>query len=414
MLRTRALNCARVQNYNETNGKEGMLITRVKDAPRSITRFSRESRVAENGRESSAPPASDAGEPESLGPAEVEHVTEIFKTPLTCSYNWDYRVAEDRIRKLYELGKRLNWNASLDVHWDQSPDWQDAEPWDEEQIESWLEDNPWNGYAPWDAMSTERKIEFFFHDMGWSLAQFLHGEQGALLVASQLTSSAPSFNAKLYAASQTFDEARHVEVFNRYLRTKVGFRYPVTRGLKDLLDKVLTDERWDLKFIAMQIILEGLALAAFHTAREDTNDPVLKELLYLVIRDEARHVTFGVNYLEDFVQTLSEQEREDRAQFAYEACVVSRDRLIATDVFRNFGWDVDESKSVLVERGINADFQRRLYERVIPNLKRIGLLTDRIRPKFEEMGVLDFEHAATDGDLDWRELEKPLEPTVTE
>ena len=391
-----------------------MLITRVKDAPRTITRFSPESPAAENGGESIVPSVGAGEESKPLGPAEVEHIAEIFKTPLTCSYNWDYRVAEDRIRKLYELGKRLNWNASLDIHWDQSPDWQDAEPWDEEQIEWWLEDNPWNGYAPWDAMSTERKIEFFFHDMAWSLSQFLHGEQGALLVASQLTSSAPSFNAKLYAASQTFDEARHVEVFNRYLKTKVGFRYPVTRGLKDLLDKVLTDERWDLKFIAMQIILEGLALAAFHTAREDTNDPVLKELLYLVIRDEARHVTFGVNYLEDFVQTLSEKQREDRAQFAYEACVVSRDRLIATDVFRYFGWDVDEAKSVLVERGINADFQRRLYERVIPNLKRIGLLTERIRPKFEEMGVLDFEHAATDGDLDWRELERPLEPTVTE
>ena len=110
--------------------------------------------------------------------------------------------------------------------------------------------------------------------------EFLHGEQDALLVASQLNSSAPSFNAKLYAASQAFDEARHVGVFNRYLKTKVGFRYPVTRGLKDLLDKLLTDELWDLKFIAIQIIPEGLALAAFHTARDDTNDPVLKELHY--------------------------------------------------------------------------------------------------------------------------------------
>ena len=391
-----------------------MLITRVKDAPRSITRFRPEGGAADNGGESVPQPGSEGLEPKSPGPAEVEHIAEIFKTPLTCSYNWDYRVAEDRIRKLYELGKRLNWNASLDIHWDQTPDWQDVPPWGEEQIESWLEENPWNGYPPWDAMSVERRCEYFFQNQSWSLSQFLHGEQGALLVASQLASSAPTFNAKLYAASQTFDEARHVEVFNRYLKTKVGFRYPVTRGLKDLLDKILTDERWDLKFIGMQIILEGLALAAFHTARNDTSDPVLKELLYLVIRDEARHVTFGVNYLEDFIQTLSEEEREDRAQFAYEACVVSRDRLIATDVFRYFGWDADEAKRVLVERGINADFQTRLYERVIPNLKRIGLLTDRIRPKFEEMGVMDFENLATDGDIDWRELEKPLEPDVTE
>ncbi len=391
-----------------------MLINRVKDAPRSITRFRPEIRVASNGEERIARTVGDGEKPESLGPAEVVRVAEIFRTPLACSYNWDYRVAEDRIRKLYELGKRLNWNASFDIHWDQTPDWQEAEPWDEEQIERWLTDNPWNGYAPWDAMTAERRVEYFFHIHAWSLSQFLHGEQGALLVASQLASSAPTFDAKLYAASQTFDEARHVEVFNRYLKTKVGFRYPVTRGLKDLLDKILTDERWDLKFIGMQVILEGLALAVFHSARNDTNDPVLKELLYLVIRDEARHVTFGVNYLEDFIQTLSEEEREDRAQFAYEACVASRDRLIATDVFRYFGWDVDEAKRVLVERGINADFQTRLYERVIPNLKRIGLLTERIRPKFEEMGVLDFEDFTDDGDIDWRELEKPLEPDVTE
>ena len=340
--------------------------------------------------------------------ADVQHVAEIFNTPLTGSYNWDYRVADDRIQRLYELGKTLNWNGSLDVHWDQTPDWHEQTPVKPEFIDEFLANADWNGYPPFDAFSTERKLAFFKHDNAWSLSQFLHGEQGALLVASQLASCAPSFNAKLYAASQTFDEARHVEVFNRYIQTKVGLSYPVNQGLKSLLDKILTDERWDLKFIGMQIVLEGLALAAFHIAMNDTDDPVLKELLYLVIRDEARHVTFGVNYLEEFVATLSEEEKEDRAQFAYEACIVSRDRLIPTDVYRHFGWDVEETRQVLVERGLNADFLNMLYARIIPNLSRIGLLTDQIRPKFEEMGVLDFENLATDGDIDWRELEKPL------
>ena len=340
--------------------------------------------------------------------ADVQHVAEIFNTPLTGSYNWDYRVADDRIQRLYELGKTLNWNGSLDVHWDQTPDWHEQTPVKPEFIDEFLANADWNGYPPFDAFSTERKLAFFKHDNAWSLSQFLHGEQGALLVASQLASCAPSFNAKLYAASQTFDEARHVEVFNRYIQTKVGLSYPVNQGLKSLLDKILTDERWDLKFIGMQIVLEGLALAAFHIAMNDTDDPVLKELLYLVIRDEARHVTFGVNYLEEFVATLSEEEKEDRAQFAYEACIVSRDRLIPTDVYRHFGWDVEETRQVLVERGLNADFLNMLYARIIPNLARIGLLTDQIRPKFEEMGVLNFENLATDGDIDWRELEKPL------
>ncbi len=340
---------------------------------------------------------------------QAAHLAELFRTPLDGAYNWDYRVADDRIRRLYELGKELNWNASTAVDWRQNPDFHEAPPLSAERRDELIGEYDWNGYAPFDELPDERKMEFISHDNAWSLSQFLHGEQGALLVASQLASCAPSFNAKLYAASQTFDEARHVEVFNRYLQTKVGFSYPVTGGLKDLLDKILTDQRWDLKFIGMQIILEGLALSAFHVARSQTPDPVLKDLLYLVIRDEARHVTFGVNYLEEFVATLTEQEREDRAAFAYEACIVSRDRLIANDVFRYFGWDVDDARRALVERGLNADFLNMLYARIIPNLKRIGLLTDRIRPKFEEMGVLDFEDLATDGDIDWRELEKPLD-----
>ena len=368
-----------------------MGIDYVEDAPREIRQF---------GDEESAWGG--------MSVADVQHVAEIFNTPLTGSYNWDYRVADNRIQRLYELGKTLNWNGSLDVHWDQTPDWHEQTPVKPEFIEEFLANADWNGYPPFDAFSTERKLEFFKHDNAWSLSQFLHGEQGALLVASQLASCAPSFNAKLYAASQTFDEARHVEVFNRYLQTKLGLSYPVNQGLKSLLDKILTDERWDLKFIGMQIVLEGLALAAFHIAMNDTDDPVLKELLYLVIRDEARHVTFGVNYLEEFVATLSDEEKEDRAQFAYEACIVSRDRLIPTDVYRHFGWDVEETRQVLVERGLNAEFLNMLYARIIPNLARIGLLTEKIRPKFEEMGVLNFENLATDGDIDWRELEKPL------
>ena len=181
------------------------------------------------------------------------------------------------------------------------------------------------------------------HQHSWAISQFLHGEQGALLVASQLVSCAPSFGAKLYAASQTFDEARHVEVFNRYLQRKVGFTYPISRSLKLLLDKILTDARWDLKFIGMQIIIEGLALAAFNTIKQSTQDPVLRDIVHLVIRDEARHVTFGVNYLEEFVKTLTAEELEERAQFAYEACVVMRTRLIPTDVYREFGWPVEEA-----------------------------------------------------------------------
>ena len=179
-------------------------------------------------------------------------------------------------------------------------------------------------------------------------------------------------------------------------------------GLKLLLDKILTDPRWDLKFIGMQIIIEGLALSAFNTFKSFTPDPVLKDLLHLVIRDEARHVTFGVNYLEEFVTTLSEEEKEERAVFAYEACVVMRERLIGTDVFEEFGLDVEEARAKTLEAEMMEHFRSFLFTRIIPNLRRIGLLTDNVRPMFEELGILEYENLVDDGEIDWAELNKPL------
>lgn len=337
---------------------------------------------------------------ENLSPEQVEHVVEIFNTPLTGSYNWDYTTADSRIKKLYALGKELNWNAEIDVDW--SIDFPRSEYPSDPAF------NPFQGFAPFEALSEEKKLEFLWHNHAWTLGQFLHGEQGALLVASQLASCAPSFNAKLYAASQTFDEARHVEVFSKYLKEKVGIFYPVNKNLKMLLDKVLTDHRWDLKFIGMQIIIEGLALAAFNTMKMVSRDPLLKDIIHLVIRDEARHVTFGVNYLEEFVQGLSEEEKEERAQFAYEACVVMRERLIATDVFEHFGWDVEACRQQVLQAEVMEKFRSFLFTRIIPNLKRIGLLTDNVREKYQELGILQFENLVDDGVIDWNELEKPL------
>ena len=341
---------------------------------------------------------------ERMTPKHVADVVEIFQTPLTGHYNWDYSTADGRIRKLYKLGKELNWNADLDLDWSQN--------FDKSQSPLAIELNPLRDWEPYEALSQSEKRRMAWHNLAWRLSQFVHGEQGALLVASQLASCAPTYDAKLYAASQTFDEARHVEVFNRYLQDKIGIVYPVNKNLKLLLDKILTDARWDLKFIGMQIIIEGLALAAFNNLQSVAKDPLLKRIIDLVVRDEARHVTFGVNYLTDFVETLTDEEREDRASFAFEACAVMRDRLIGVDVFEEFGLDPVIAREKSLQSTYSEEFRNLLFKRVMPNLKRIGLLTDKIRPRFEELGVLEYENLADDGVLDWAELSRPLYETV--
>ena len=209
--------------------------------------------------------------PESFSEENIEDVVEIFNTPLIGHYNWDYTDADTRIKKLYELGKKLNWDGSIDL------DWSKAIKKDEPPLKAELIARM---EGPLAALPEDERIEYMRHDSAWSLSQFLHGEQGALLVASQLVSCAPTYQAKLYAASQTFDEARHVEVFARYLKEVTGIEYPINKNLKSLIDKILSDPRWDLKFIGMQIIIEGLALAAFQTTKETSNCPLLRQLVH--------------------------------------------------------------------------------------------------------------------------------------
>lgn len=189
--------------------------------------------------------------------------------------------------------------------------------------------------------------------------------------------------------------------------------YPINPNLKALLDAVLTDERWDLKFIGMQILIEGLALAAFQTIRDTTPDPMLRDIVELVIRDEGRHVAFGVNYLEDWIRALPPHEIEERAQFAYDACVIMRNRLVSTTVAEEFGFTEAEAMEINDASQGGKAFRTFLFERMIPNLKRIGLLTEAIKPKFEALGVLQFENLAHDGAIDWKTLEAPLKTART-
>lgn len=341
----------------------------------------------------------DADGPSRVG--DVQQIAEIFQTPLTGTYNWDYTEQDQRIRKLYRLGKERNWNVDLDLNWEQDFD-KSQKPLLDGQP------NPYEGWAPYEAMSEDEKHRFFWHSHAWTIAQFLHGEQGALLVASQLVSCAPTYEAKLYAGSQTFDEARHVEGFAKYLREKVGIFYPVNRYLKALLDKVLTDPRWDLKFIGMQLVIESLALAAFGVQKAICADPLLKELLDLVTRDESRHVAFGVTYLEQFVKSLSPAERDDRAVFALEACKVMRERIVPSDVYTHFGLDPVEGRERFLAAGQVDMFRNLLFARIMPNLNKVGLLTEAVIPEYEQLGLMAFSELTNDGDIDWSAMSAPL------
>ena len=176
------------------------------------------------------------------------------------------------------------------------------------------------------------------------LSQFMHGEQGALICTAKIVETVPWIDAKYYASTQVMDEARHVEVFAKYLDTKLSGHYPINAHLKMLLDDIVDDSRWDMTYLGMQIMVEGLALAAFGFMHQMTTEPLLKQLLRYVMSDEARHVAFGVLSLKEYYAELTDAEMLERQEFAFEAAVRMRDRFLQQEVWERMGVDPKDGR----------------------------------------------------------------------
>jgi hypothetical protein len=198
-------------------------------------------------------------------------------------------------------------------------------------------------------------------------------------------------DSKYYAATQVVDEARHVEVYDRYLHEKIGFTYPISPYLKQLLDLILTDARWDMKLLGMQIMVEGLALAAFNMIRVNTTEPLLKRLTHYVMLDEARHVAYGVLSLRHYYDEMSEAERREREDFVCEAAVLMRDRFLFEQMWEKLGMPVAECMRIARESESQIMFRQFLFSKIVPTIKKIGLLSARLRQRFDELGILQFE-----------------------
>jgi len=228
----------------------------------------------------------------------------------------------------------------------------------------------------------------------WMLSQFMHGEQGALLCTAKIVETVPWIDAKYYAATQVMDEARHVEVFSRYLDTKLSGHYAMNGHLGLLLDNIVEDSRWDMTYLGMQIMVEGLALAAFGFMHQMSTEPLLKKLLRYVMADEARHVAFGVLSLQEIYADMTAAEIRERQEFAFEAALRMRDRMQGQEVWDRLGVPMREAAQVTLLDPSRVEFQSLLFSKIVPNCKKLGLLDAAdgwLRTKFTEMGVIAFE-----------------------
>jgi hypothetical protein len=310
-------------------------------------------------------------------------------------FTWDYERARPKLGKLYEKAKLTQWNAN-DLAWETEVD-------QEAVVKANAALTGASGLAPMMDLSGtpfaawgEREwLEFGVESQNWTLSQFLHGEQGALVCTARIVETVPWIDAKYYASTQVMDEARHVEVFSRYLDEKLSGHYPINAHLQLLLDDIIADSRWDMTYLGMQIMVEGLALAAFGFITQMTTEPLLKQLLKNVMADEARHVAFGVLSLQEFYGQLSASEIRERQEFAFEAAVRMRDRFLQQEVWERMGIDVGEAVKVLLQTPEREMFQAMLFSKIVPNCRKLGLLDAAdgwLRQRFTDLGVIQFEH----------------------
>ena len=314
-------------------------------------------------------------------------------------FTWDYeKGARPALNKLYEKAKHAQWNGETDLDWS-------------------IEVDPAQGALGPPGLQRRRAVpgpgragrlavqelgdkeweQLGIESLNWRLSQFMHGEQGALICTAKIVETVPWIDAKYYASTQVMDEARHVEVFAKYLDEKLTGYYPINAHLKLLLDDIIEDSRWDMTYLGMQIMVEGLALAAFGFMYQLTEEPLLKQLLRYVMSDEARHVAFGVLSLQEYYSELSDAEIGERQEFAFEAALRMRDRFLQQEVWDKMGVDPTSARSWSMLLQIPQDqmiFQQMLFSKIVPNCKKLGLLDANgawLRKRFEEIGVIQFE-----------------------
>ncbi|MEV4431510.1 diiron oxygenase [Streptomyces sp. NPDC049555] len=305
-------------------------------------------------------------------------------------FSWDYDEGRARLLALYQKGKDKQWDATKRIAWDTEVDPYDPLGVPDENLTVF-------GTPYWDRMSEQNKRDLRRHYASWQFSQFLHGEQGALVCATRIVEAVPDLDAKFYSATQAMDEARHVEIYSRFLHEKIGMLYPVNPNLQSLLEDTLRDSRWDMPCLGMQVLIEGLALAAFGMLRDSTEKPLPKQILAYVMQDEARHVAFGRMALRDYYRQLTDAERREREEFVIEGCYLMRDRLRGEEVLADFGIPAAEAAELSERSEYLQIFRKLLFSRIVPCVKDIGLWGERLQRAYADMGVFEMGDANLDG-----------------
>src|SRR5271156_354197 len=312
----------------------------------------------------------------------TEGSTWSVKQDFDAVFNWDYDDGRAAMMGLYAKGKEMQWDATTRIDWSQELNEDNPEGMPDESM-------PIHMAPCFLKMPEKEKGNVRRNFQAWQLSQFMQGEQGALICAAKIVTQVPDVDSKFYAATQTIDEARHVEAYRKLL-TKFEVAYPITKPLKELIDQTLRDSRWDMTYLGMQVVIEGLALAAFGTIRDNAQNELCAQVNAYVMQDESRHVAFGRLALRDYYPQLTPKERDEREEFLLEASYLMRDRFDAVELWQNLELPIEECVEYVDSSPDMREFQSRLFSRIVPTIKNIGLWGPKIRRAYSNMGVMAF------------------------
>jgi hypothetical protein len=311
-------------------------------------------------------------------------VTDAWQVPTagSATFDWGYDGGRARLLALYQKGKDKQWDSTKRIDWDVDVDPSNVLGRADNTVGIY-------GSPQWHKLGPKDRLELKQHIAAWQFSQFLHGEQGAMVCAARIVETVPDLDSKFYASTQTMDEARHVEIFSRLVREKIGLVYPISPHLQTLLGETLGRSEWDFPYLGMQVLIEGLALAAFGILRSVTTTPLPTQILAYVMQDEARHVAFGRMALKDYYSQLTSQELAEREEFVVEGCFLMRDRLRGREVWENLGYDVASCTEYINRSVAWQSYQSMLFSRIVPTVKDIGLWGPAVQQAYTRLGVFD-------------------------
>jgi len=263
-----------------------------------------------------------------------------------------------------------------------------------------------------DRLDDRQKIGLTNDVVHWSVSNLLHGEQGALSLSASLCHILLDPGAQEYAANQAREEARHVTGFSRYIAKRWGEPLPVGKTIAAVLaDLVGTPEVYK-KIVGMQMLIEGLAMGSFATLNANTNDPVLRRLVQLVMSDEAFHHRFGRIWAAKTIRHLNEEEHRKVEDWSAQIFQTLLFNLINAEqkqvIYAKYGLDWQWVRDAVKETFSDADRREQLknstnmFRVLIKTLLHAGIITQRTAPLYAvwvDMKELEAEGDAIPGDV---------------